>query len=444
LLLLLVAAGAILRFWGLGTRRLNFDESFTAMAARRPLGDLFHYLAHRDSHPPLDYLLRAPLARAGASEFLFRLPSVLCSCAALALFAWWMRRRGIAGAVAVALMAVAAFQVARGREGRMYAEMELIGVAAAVLADTWLRRPRSWHAPVMGALVFVGSLTHISMFLLGTGLVAVAGTRRDRDAWRWRAWLAGGAAVWAAVWGPWFIVQARGGHSDWVPATTFPGVEDALGRLVTYRSGLYAPILIAVGIGALVLRRRDRTLARVWTCAFVVPVLAGAVAGLAAPVMLDRTFTVVAWAPLVALGFLTAELLRRSRVLGICAMAALAAATIPSALASYNLRTGPDVGLRALEERARPGDVVAIHGVAYAVELDWSLGVRWHVPMQRVAIGELPNTAALALGHAPPTGRIWLLALHGARVKEFEPCAPTWNSGTSRVFCIRRTSPIYP
>jgi hypothetical protein len=370
------------------------------------------------------------------------LPSVLCSCAALALFAWWMRRRGIAGAVAVALMGVAAFQVARGREGRMYAEMELIGVAAAVVTDAWLRRPRSWHAPAIGALVFVGAMTHISMFLLGTGLVAVAGARRDRAAWRWRAWLVAGGAAWAAVWGPWFIVQARGGHSDWVPPTSFPGVEDALGRLVTYRGAVYAPILLAVGVGALVLRRRDLTLARVLTCAFVVPVLAGAVAGFAAPVMLDRTFTVVAWAPLVALGFLTAELLRRSRVLGVCAMAALAAATIPSALASYHLRTGPDVGLRALEQRARPGDVVAILGVAYAVELDWSLGVRGHLPAKRVTIHELPNTAALALGHVPSTGRVWLLGLHGARVKNFTPCAPTWISGTSRVFCIRRTSAI--
>ena len=31
----LVCAGVVLRFWSLGTRRLNFDESFTAMAVFR-------------------------------------------------------------------------------------------------------------------------------------------------------------------------------------------------------------------------------------------------------------------------------------------------------------------------------------------------------------------------------------------------------------------------
>src|SRR5689334_16902108 len=68
-----VSAGAALRLWDLGAQRLGFDEAFTAIAARRPVGSLLDYLRVRDSHPPLDYLLRAPLARAGATEFVFRL-----------------------------------------------------------------------------------------------------------------------------------------------------------------------------------------------------------------------------------------------------------------------------------------------------------------------------------------------------------------------------------
>ena len=74
-LVLLVAIAAIVRFWDLGAARLNYDESFTAMAGRLPVGSLFGYLRLHDSHPPLDYLLRAPLARAGVSEFWFRAPS---------------------------------------------------------------------------------------------------------------------------------------------------------------------------------------------------------------------------------------------------------------------------------------------------------------------------------------------------------------------------------
>lgn len=87
LLAALVCGGAVLRLWGLGRYQLNFDESFTAMAGRLPLGDMLAFLRHHDSHPPLDYLLRAPLARAGVSEFMFRLPSAVCSIGALGLFA---------------------------------------------------------------------------------------------------------------------------------------------------------------------------------------------------------------------------------------------------------------------------------------------------------------------------------------------------------------------
>ena len=101
----------------------------------------------------------------------------------------------------------AAFQVLHGREVRMYPELELIGVGAAVLADSWLRQPRRWHAPLVGALTLVCLLTHVSGFLLGAGFLALAGRRTDREAWRWRAALAAarrglGRAVGSVVPGP--------------------------------------------------------------------------------------------------------------------------------------------------------------------------------------------------------------------------------------------------
>ena len=204
LLVVLVAFGSLLHVWGVGANRLGYDEAFTAMAGRRSLGDLFDYLRLNDSHPPLDYLIRLPLARAGVDELWFRMPSVACSVAALALFAWWMRRRGVAGVIATGLLAVSAFQLIHGRTGRMYAELELLGVVAAVLSDGWLRRPRRWPTPAIGVLVFLTLLTHVSGFLLAAGLFAlVPGFRRDREAWRWRAdrgrWVGVVAAVGAVV-----------------------------------------------------------------------------------------------------------------------------------------------------------------------------------------------------------------------------------------------------
>src|SRR5262245_12581727 len=93
----LVLLGAAVRAWQLGAFGATFDESFTAMAGRRSVGDLLDYLRAHDSHPPLDYLLRAPIARAGLSDAALRLPSFVFAVAALALFAWWMRDRGRLG-----------------------------------------------------------------------------------------------------------------------------------------------------------------------------------------------------------------------------------------------------------------------------------------------------------------------------------------------------------
>src|SRR2546423_11661891 len=234
-----VVVGAALRLWGLGAHRLGYDEAFTAMAGRMSLGDLLAYLRTHASHPPLDYLLHAPLARAGVNEFVFRLPSVVCSVGALALFAWWMRRYALAGIVATAVLAVSDFELTHGRTARMYAELELIGVLAAVLADSWLRRPRRWHAPALGALVLAGLLTHVQGFLLAGGLLALAGLRRDRESWRWRAaGLAGGAGG-GALWGASFLGPGAPGKSHLVPRPPVNRVNPALRELATQHPGLH-------------------------------------------------------------------------------------------------------------------------------------------------------------------------------------------------------------
>ena len=149
-LIALVVIGAGLRLWALGRSRLNYDESFTAMAGRLPVDRLFAFLTAHDSHPPLDYLLHAPFARAGVSEFWFRLPSAACSIAALALLAWWLRPRGRVAIIATAILALSAFQIAHGRDARMYAELELLGVGIAMVADHWRRAPQRHHAPLIG------------------------------------------------------------------------------------------------------------------------------------------------------------------------------------------------------------------------------------------------------------------------------------------------------
>jgi hypothetical protein len=409
------------------------------MTGRMPLGDMFAYLRSQDSHPPLDYLLRAPLARAGVNEFLFRLPSVVCSVGALALFAWWMRRYGLAGIVATALFAVSTFELTHGRTARMYAELELIGVLAAVLADSWLRRPRRWHAPALGALVLAGLLTQTQGFLLAAGLLALAGLRRDREAWRWRAAVAAAGAVWAVLWGRSFLVQASGGHSNWIPRTTISGTAHTFGGLVTDQPQLQLLALAAVAAGGVVLWRRDRRLARVFVCCSVVPAGLVAAAGTVAPVLLARTLTVAAWGPFLAIGFLVASLARRSRLLATVAIVTLASVAIPAAVHLVVAPSPPDIALRHLASVARPGDVVATRPGGKLPELAWSVGVRGRLPYRVRRIGALGNKHGVVLGRHAATGRIWLLDW---RPRPLPPghnrvCGRPWSSGSSRLVCIR-------
>jgi hypothetical protein len=439
-LVAIVAAGAVIRCWDLGATRLGYDEAFTAMAARMPLGSMFAYLRANDSHPPLDYLFHLPLARLGVGEFAYRLPSVACSVAALALFAWWMRDRGRVGVVATGVFALSAFLVMHGRIARGYAELEVIGVAVVVLADAWLRRPRRGHAWLLAGLVFVGLLTHVSMFLVGAGLVTLAGLRRDREAWRWRLAVVAGGVGWALLWGTSFLVQSRGGHSDWIPRTTLTGLVDTLGRLTT-NSTMYAlPVVIAVVAGGVLLTRRDVRTAKVWWSVFGVTVALAALGGLVLPLLLDRTLTLVAWAPALALGVTVDALWSRARVLGVCALVALVALLVVPTATVLSDRSGPTTGLDRLAAVARPGDVVAVHSAGKLPEVEWTLGVRSGQAWRAVTLPGLPKVGAIFVGDSRPTGRVWVLdwnrRLRSAR--GYVRCAPDWSFGRSRVLCLQR------
>jgi Dolichyl-phosphate-mannose-protein mannosyltransferase len=435
----LVLLGAALRVERLGSTPLNFDESFTAMAGRLPLGNMFSFLRTADSHPPLDYLLQLPLARLGANPFVFRLPAALCSIAALALFAWWMRDRGRVGVAATAAMAICAFQIAYGREARMYGPMELIGVGTAVVAESWLRNPRRAHVVIIGALTFVGLMTHISMALMAVGLLALPGLRRDADAWRWRGAVAIGAAGWALLWGPSFLVQSRGGHSSWIPHTTPARFLATISSLVTSRPGISALVVAAVVAGAIVCMRRDRNLATVLVCCSAIPALLAGILGLHAPVLLNRTLTVAAWGPLLAIGFLVDAAFRRARVAGAVAAATAALLMLSSVPSALNV-PGPTAALTELDRVARPGDVIAIQPPSKGVELYWTIGVRSDDgPARAVNIAGIHDAVALALTARRPTGRVWLMQLsrQPINLRAYHLCAHTWHDGASRMLCIR-------
>ena len=329
-LITVVAAGTSLRLWGLGRNQLDFDETFTATAGRLPLGRLLTFLRYHDTHPPLDYLVRAPLARHGVSAFVFRMPSFLASVAALIVFACWMRRYGRLGLLATAALSVGSFQLAYGRDARAYAALEFVGVVGAWLADDWLRSPDRRRAVGAGGAALVGMLLHSGGLALAVGLVTVAGLRRDRQAWWWRGSLLVAGATWAALWGPSFATQVSRNANSWIPLASPHRVLVTFNELVNGYPALALVIVVLAAAGLVVLLRRQPLLARVLLCCSVVPIALISGLGFRAHVLLPRTLAPAAWGVLLALAALVDLAFDRWAPLGVAGLVLVAGLMLPS------------------------------------------------------------------------------------------------------------------
>ena len=436
----IVAGGVALRLWRSTTNGLTFDESYTAMVSRRPLGGLLDYLRHTDLHPPLDYILRMPLGHAGASDFALRLPSVVFSSAALALFAWWMRKRGWVGVIATSLVAVSTFQLIYGGEARMYALLQLIGVAAAVIGEQWLRAPRAWHAWAISALVLVAVFDHVQGFLLAAGLFALAGARRDREAWRWRIGLFAAGALWLLVWGPSFLEQRNLRWSSWMPRTTFGGIADTVTRQLVYAEGVAPIVFVVVLLGGVCLLRSDRVLGRLWIACGVVPFALASVIGLFEGFLFDRTLSIAAWAPPLAVAWLLGEIVRRWRMIGVAAaVCVVLLALVDSSSFLAMKRWDYDLSIARLERVAEPGDVIAVQPQLYGALVDWRIGVRGAEPTRHTRVAAIPASFALRVGTRAESGRVWLLAPAGNRTdfRGFARCAPRWTDDVTQIVCLQ-------
>ena len=208
------------RMWRLGFNGLSYDESFTTMAARMPIDRLFDYLRTQDTHPPFDYLLRAPFAPRA------RRPSC-CGC---------RRSCSRSGAGAFRVVDAGTGHRRRRRDSRARRRARSRSSTAARPGCTRCSscsvsprrcspnggsatRPR-WSAWAAGGLVVLALFDHVSGFLLAAGMLAVAGLRTDRRAWEWRAGVVGAVGLWAVVWGTSFAHQAGGDWVGWIPRTS--------------------------------------------------------------------------------------------------------------------------------------------------------------------------------------------------------------------------------
>jgi len=143
--ILVLGAAGLIRLANLGTVELWYDEAFGRLVLDLPFDRMLAAVAG-DVHPPLWYALMWIWVRLTSThtEFMFRLPSVFLSLAALPV-AWRIMDRwriSDLGKWAVLLfMAVGPFEIYFGQEARMYAMLQLLfllGVLAVIEGRTWL------------------------------------------------------------------------------------------------------------------------------------------------------------------------------------------------------------------------------------------------------------------------------------------------------------------
>lgn len=433
-----VATGGLLRLWELGRDPLDFDEAFTAMAARRPLAELIAFLRDHDAHPPLDYLVRAPVARAGGSEWALRLPSAVLSVAALVVFARWMRDKASVGLLATLVFAVGSFQLVYAREARMYAGMALVGVVVAWQGHQWLDDGRRRRAIVAALALLVALFLHSSALLLAAGMIALPGLRTDRAAWQWRIGAGAPVVTWGLVWGPMFLDQLTTPSASWIRFTTPDYLAVVVNELVDLAPGLRWLVVLALAAGGAALARRDRALGRVWVCGFVVPLAVAAGIGARAHFLLPRTLAVASWGPPLALAALVVSAARRWAPLGVATGTLVALVVLTSTGPALRNRPPPAAVLARARAHAADGDAVATHPRWLSPLVHWHLGVRRPGPERPLAPPGI-DADGLVLGPLGWSGRVWLVepTVYRAATGSASECAPAWTRDEHRLRCLQ-------
>lgn len=438
---LAVVLGVGLRWYALGASRLVYDEAFTANVGRKPLGDLFVYLREHDLHPPLDYLLRAPSARAGASEWALRAPSALFGSAALVLFAWWMRTKGRLGVIATFVMALSAFQIFYTREARMYALLLLLGVGMLMVAERWLRNPTPGVAIGFGALVLVASLDHTTGVVYSIAWLGLAGLRRDRAAWWWRGSIVGALSMWLALWGWTLPSQMQEGTKNWIPFTTFGGVTDNLGELFSASNfaSLAVTAVLVVGVTVLVRRKASELPLVIW--GFIVPFSLAALLGVRFHFFVAHSLALCSVGAVLAVAAAFDAAFERSERIGIVAIAV----AVPFFVVGMNLALFTDTHLEnaivVAGRHARAGDAVAAFTAHERPLIDWYVGVQDARGSRPVLIPGLAVVARQVGTEARPVRRVWVAerTMHELRVPAgFSSCAPPIEGDGYRVLCLQR------
>jgi hypothetical protein len=408
-LVLAVVVGSVLRLWDLGRTPPITDEAYTLLALRLPVGEMIRHLDRTDPHPPLAYLLLRPFAAFTSDPASLRTVSAFASIGALVIMAIWRRRAGIAGLTAVALLAIAPFQLGYGREVRMYGLLCLAGVAAAWCTDRWLLSAKPGWAVGAIAAGTVVAFGHAAGVLMLLALLVVPLRRVDRAALQFRALNLAALVAFALLWGRHALHWS--GASGNLP-TASPGwaaiVVNELVAPAPDQRWLVVPIVL---LGAILVVRRGGSLARVWLCLFAVPFGVLFLASLHRGVLVPRTLMPFSWAVPIALGAVVGWAWARSRSVGAAVVILLLVLVVPLVGPALEQGDGSSAAIGSVYAGAAPADGFAFAASAWQPDslLRYYAEAAGRPDLAPVAGVEGGMTVLAADGTPPP--RVWYVAV---------------------------------
>ncbi len=269
-LALVVVAGIVVRFWGLGTQSLWYDEWLTSEAVSGSLPDVFRHVANREGIPPTYFVATWGWVRiAGDGEVALRSASAVFGAATVPVayaIAGELEQRPAVRRMAALLVAVNPMLVWYSQEARPYSLVAFLGsLSVLFFVRAWRRGERrdvvAW-AVVAACMVAVH---YFAVFLVVVEGLALLG-RRPRE---WRRLLpALPTGVVLAAMAP--IAAAQHSHAAnrlWI--TEFPlsrRLEEA-GRSALVGpnppdDGLWLVVAVVVGLAGLLLLVRSGREAR--------------------------------------------------------------------------------------------------------------------------------------------------------------------------------------
>jgi hypothetical protein len=288
--LLALAAGAWLRFHGLGEQVLTGDELHAVNAAlSRSVGEILRNWTYfgADYSVPLTAYYRLLLDRGVVlGELGFRAPLLVASLATLLLVPRALRPRIGAGAALVLawLVALSPMLVLYGRIVRSYALIVLLGFGALLAFERWWRTRSSAAAASYVGLAALATWLHLGAapcVLSPFAFAALEGVHdraRPRATWLPLAGLAlavGGASALLLLPALGSLLEVAGQHGTGRLPTPRTWLELAQLQLGSRSLAVTALLAAAALRGAVVLARRERALAGILACAIL-----GQVAGL--------------------------------------------------------------------------------------------------------------------------------------------------------------------